>query len=204
MMKKSFTWSGVVIASVVLVLLFTIQTLFYPELFICWSLVVILIACVLAARGRPVKITSAALLSVAFAAAVYATAKSPLFPFRTRIPAVHYDSAPLPAVLQDLAKMKDRHPALRFVLYSDALTNATVTIDSSEGLTIGDVLRRILDNLNCTYSTRGSRACSGQPDGAWVWVSIWKRENAPPSQRGAKPVLYILSDAFVQTETEDK
>jgi hypothetical protein len=201
--RKSITWSRVVIVFAVLVLLSAIQTLLYPELFIFWSLVLVLSACVLAAQSRHAKIASAVLLFMALAATLYATAKSPLFPFRTRIPATHYESVPLPAVLQDLAKKKGRHPGLRFKLYGDALTNATVTMDVLEGQTIGDVFRRIMDDLNCTYATRGSQNCSGQPDGAWVWVLIWRRERARPSQSGEKPTLYIYSDAFIQAKTEN-
>src|SRR5437867_3355017 len=108
-MMRPFTWREVLIVVVVVLLLVAIQASFYPELFIYWASVVILAACVLGVRSRLAKTCGATLLIVALGAALYATAKSPLFPFRTKIPATHYESVPLPTVLQDLAKKKGHH-----------------------------------------------------------------------------------------------
>ena len=69
-MRRSITWSRVVVLFLVLLLLFAIQTFFYPEPFIFWSSVVILSVCVRAAQSRAAKITSAALLSMALAGSV--------------------------------------------------------------------------------------------------------------------------------------
>lgn len=103
-------------------------------------------------------------------------------PMNKPITATSFNEAPLPKVLQYLAKQKCDLPIWDFRIYGTKLTKTNVSVVFSSGCTLADALDEIKKSAGCEYKLLWRKGCGNESSPTFATFQIWPAGKAEPTR----------------------